>query len=201
MTMELYDPLTYDKLMLGLTLWFERVDKSRLDSIDEQQVRGSGIYALFYTGSLGAYSPISDGKRPIYVGKAVPPGSRKGGMSVNVENPALRTRLNSHLKSVRDAENLEAGDFLFRSLAVVPVWITLAERFLIDNYNPVWNVCLEGFGKHDSGKARSAGKRSWWDVFHPGREWARREQIGDKSIQDADLMLKTYFLRYGGSND
>ena len=25
------------------------------------------------------------------------------------------------------------------------VWITLAERFLIDNYEPVWNVCLEGF--------------------------------------------------------
>ena len=193
MTKELYDPLTYENLMAGLTRRFERVDKCPLGSIEDLQVRGPGIYALFYTGSLEAYEPISDGESPIYVGKAVPPGSRKGGMDIDAKNPALRARLNSHLRSVQHADNLEAGDFLFRSMAVVPVWITLAERFLIDNYEPVWNVCLEGFGKHDSGQARSAGKRSWWDVLHPGRPWARREQIGDKSIQKAEIMLGEFF--------
>ena len=32
-----------------------------------------------------------------------------------------------------------------RFLAVVPVWITLTERFLIDYFKPVWNLCLDGF--------------------------------------------------------
>jgi hypothetical protein len=55
---------------------------------------------------------------------------------------------------------------------VVPVWITLAERFLIDHYLPVWNRCLEGFGDHDPGRGRYQGERSWWDTLHPGRSWA-----------------------------
>lgn len=59
-------------------------------------------------------------------------------------------------------------------MAVVPVWITLAERFLIEHYKPVWNVCLEGFGDHDPGKGRRDSQRSWWDALHPGRSWAHK---------------------------
>ena len=192
MSTSLYDPLTYENLMAGLTLRFETLGKTPLPFLREAQIEGPGIYALFYVGDLEAYVPISDGESPIYVGKAEPPGKRKG-RDLDEDSPALRNRLRSHLRSIEGAENLDPADFLFRSLAVVPVWISLAERFLIDSYRPVWNVCLEGFGKHDSGKSRAAGERSWWDTLHPGREWAKRESAGRKSVEDARQMVRSFF--------
>jgi hypothetical protein len=36
-------------------------------------------------------------------------------------------------------------DFRCRYLTVVPTWITQAERFLIEHYSPIWNVCVDGF--------------------------------------------------------
>ena len=38
---------------------------------------GSGIYALYYYGSLPFYAPISKSSTPIYVGKANPPKGAK----------------------------------------------------------------------------------------------------------------------------
>jgi hypothetical protein len=57
---------------------------------------------------------------------------------------------------------------------VTPLWITMAERFLIEHYRPLWNVLLDGFGNHDPGKGRAEGEISWWDALHPGRPWAAR---------------------------
>lgn len=166
---DLYNPLTYDNLMIGLVAHFEKQRTERLDRLPA--VQGPGIYSLYYGGGFGAYAGILEGL-PIYVGKAVPPGSRKGA-AIDAETPALQRRLAEHSESVRRASNLEAGDFLCRYLAVEPVWITLAERFLIDHYKPVWNLCLDGFGNHDPGGGRKRGRKSWWDILHPGRPWAR----------------------------
>ena len=178
MTLELYNPLTYENLMSGLAVHFQQVPKRPLsNAIDPNPVvHGPGVYAIYYVGSLDVYEPIKDGEKPIYVGKAVPPGGRKGGGKPDTRNPALHKRLREHAKSVQDAKNLSLNDFEYRSLPVEPVWITLAERFLIDAHNPVWNLALDGFGKHNSGKNRQSGKRSWWDTLHPGRDWAEREQ-------------------------
>ena len=57
MTVELYDPLTYENLMAGLTLYFGRQPKVPLDGAVEAS--GPGIYALFYKGPFDAYCPIS----------------------------------------------------------------------------------------------------------------------------------------------
>ncbi len=174
MTTRLYDPLTYGNLMLGLIMRFEQQPTVNLDSKSIiANIKGPGIYSLHYCGDLSFYSPIGDGRNPIYVGKAVPPGARKGG-APDPDAPALRGRIREHLRSIQDVENLDPRNFAVRVLAVVPVWITLAERFLIDHYQPVWNLCLEGFGDHDPGRGRYQGERSWWDTLHQGRPWAAK---------------------------
>ena len=46
---------------------------------------GAGVYAIYYTGAFAAYAPVTTRnannafEQPIYVGKAVPKGARKGG--------------------------------------------------------------------------------------------------------------------------
>lgn len=166
---DLYDPLTYENLMAGLVVHFERQPRVQLDTVGD--VDGPGIYALFYNGEHDAYQSIASTAAPIYVGKAVPPGSRKGD-AVDVAAPALQRRIREHARSVDEAGNLALADFECRHLALVPVWITLAERFLIDHYRPVWNLRLDGFGNHDPGAGRRQGEASWWDTLHPGRQWA-----------------------------
>ncbi len=165
----LYDPLTYDNLMAGLVLYFMKQNKVRLDQASG--IEGPGIYSLYYSGTLPVYTPIANSESPIYVGKAIPPGSRKGD-TVNVNAPSLQRRITEHAKSIAQAENLDTTEFWCRHLAVQPVWITLAERFLIDYFRPVWNLCLDGFGDHDPGSGRRNSERSWWDTMHPGRSWA-----------------------------
>lgn len=171
MKLDLYDPLTYENLMMGLIVHFERQNLIPLDAESIENILGPGIYSLYYSGDLDVYSSIKGKNEPIYVGKAVPPGSRKG-KPLNLDQPMLRRRITEHSRSIGQTVNLDPSDFSFRVLAVVPVWITLAERFLIDHYLPVWNRCLEGFGDHDPGRGRYQGERSWWDTLHPGRSWA-----------------------------
>lgn len=187
--MTLYDPLTYDNLMAGLVVHFEQQPIAPLDGVSS--VEGPGIYALYYSGAHSAYRPIANGERPMYVGKAVPPGSRKGD-AVDVEAPALQRRINEHTKSIAQAINLEVGDFSCRHLAIQPVWITLAERFLIDRFRPVWNVCLDGFGDHDPGRGRQNSERSWWDTMHPGRAWASKLQAV-KTQAGAEERLRAFW--------
>lgn len=73
----LYDPLTWDNLIAGLTARFEQRPRQPLATIADADVEGPGVYALFYSGRFPAYQAVADGMRPIYIGKAVPPGSRK----------------------------------------------------------------------------------------------------------------------------
>lgn len=186
---KLYDPLTYDNLMAGLVMRFEKQAKERLDGLSD--VEGPGIYSLFYSGNFPVYKRISGSERPIYVGKAVPPGARKGNQ-VDESAPALQRRIREHCKSIDQANNLEVSDFSCRHLSVVPVWITLAERFLIDHYKPVWNLCLDGFGDHDPGKGRRNSQRSWWDTLHPGRSWADGLR-DDKKRKDAEEKVVEFF--------
>ena len=186
---ELYDPLTYDNLMAGTVLEFERQPLLRLS--DDISVRGPGIYCLVYTGPFDVYGEIAASGNPVYVGKAVPPGSRRGD-TVNVESPALRNRLREHARSIDHTTNLDKEDFQYRYLAIEPVWITLAERFAIDHYKPVWNRCLDGFGDHDPGSGRYNGEKSWWDTMHPGRDWADNLRHV-KTREEAIERVQTFF--------
>ena len=178
---ELWDPLTYDTLMAGTVAHFEKQERIPLDEVAE--VKGPGIYALYYEGVMAEY-------RPIYAGKAVPKGSRTGG-ELDIEHPALRDRIRQHARSIGQVDNLSLDDFSCRVLAIVPVWIVFAEQALIKRYRPVWNSCLHGFGKHDQGKIRSATERSWWDTLHPGRPWTVDEtQV--KTVAEASRRVRDF---------
>ena len=193
---DLWDPLTYETLMAGTVAHFEKRELEPLAS--NITIKGPGIYALYYKGKIPEYRPIADGKHPIYVGKAVPPGARKGGIG-NVKAPALRNRLGEHARSIGAASNLDLEDFSFRVLAIVPVWIVFAEQALIKQYHPVWNTCLEGFGKHDQGKNRAATIRSWWDTLHPGRPWAQvvfQRTQGGRTPVEAKELVRAHFAEY-----
>ena len=190
----LWDPLTYENLMAGTVAHFEKQGLEPLETGVE--IEGPGIYALYYEGELAEYQPIADAACPIYVGKAVPPGARKGAGEVDVGAPALRRRLREHAKSIASVDNLKLEDFSFRALAIVPVWIVFAEQALIKQYEPVWNACLEGFGKHAQGKNRAGTLRSWWDTLHPGRSWAQiafRGQEDGRTMAEASELVLAHF--------
>ena len=147
---------------------------------------GAGVYALYYSGSHDLYASLalSSGKeeKPIYVGKAVPPGARIGGYGLNTPPGAvLFNRLREHALSIDQAEDLDLTDFRCRYLVVDDIWIPLAETLLIEMYQPVWNTIVSGFGNHAPGKGRHKQQRSAWDTLHPGRPWAAKLQDHPKT--------------------
>lgn len=168
-----YNPLDYANLTRSVVR--ELMNRGPFPLPPPSAFTGTGVYALFYLGDFQPYEPLRslDATRPIYVGKAVPPGARKGGgATLGSPSTALYSRLRQHAKSIGGVENLNPAEFRCRYLVVTPLWITMAERFLIENFRPLWNTCIEGFGIHDPGSGRHAGEISWWDVLHPGRPFA-----------------------------
>lgn len=146
-----------------------------------ERFNGAGIYAIYYTGDFQPYGQIAsqnrDGKfnQPIYVGRAVPAGARKGGTKsiANKSSTKLQERLRQHAASIESAANLLLRDFSFRYLVVDDVWIPLGETYMIDAFEPVWNKVVEGFGIHTPGKRRKGQYTSAWDTLHPGRAFVR----------------------------
>ena len=131
-----------------------------------------GVYAIYYNGTCSFYENLSADK-PIYVGKAVAPGGRKGGGDLELATGNLIVkRLREHSKSIATTKNLRLSDFQCRWLTVNPHFANAAEAMLIDFYKPVWNVVVTGFGIHDPGAGRYSQARSDWDVLHPGRGFA-----------------------------
>jgi len=165
-----YDPLDYGNLARNVVGALMGQPISCLPP--PAPFEGMGVYAIYYDGDLEWYGSIRGLEVPIYVGSAVPAGKRKGaGMA---SSRSLYNRLAQHSRSIEQTENLQLSDFQCRYLVVVPVWIGLAERFLIEHYQPVWNTVIDGFGNHDPGAGRKGMKRPLWDVIHPGRTWAMR---------------------------
>ena len=189
--MLVYDPLDYENLTINLVRELMVRDPEPLPL--QKRFEGSGVYALFYDGDFEPYrslrSPNAD--RSIYVGKAVPPGARKGGQDLDTSAPKLHSRIGEHARSIDAASNLHIEDFRCRHLVVVPLWINMAERLLIERYQPCWNVCIEGFGLHDPGRGRREGERSWWDTLHTGRPWAEKQK-STRSTGDALDRLRRF---------
>lgn len=144
---------------------------------------GSGVYALYYSGSFDAYAPISGSETPIYVGKA-DPQSETAKTPID-QGVRLFTRLKDHLRSIGKAvETLDVADFDCRFLVVQSGWQGAAEDYLISLFKPVWNnetdICY-GLGKHGDAPSTRANQRSPWDTLHSGRDWAWR----DPNMEDA----------------
>lgn len=176
-----FDPL--DKTNLGGSVARELLFRP-VEPLPPAPFTGAGVYAIYYTGEhlpFEAYAPIATHGQepelavPIYVGKAVPEGARKGGFGLDV-NPGsvLFNRLKEHGSSVSQAQNLDARDFRCRYLSVDDIWIPLSEVTLIRMFAPLWNRVLDGFGNHDPGNRRATQYKSLWDTLHPGRPWANK---------------------------
>lgn len=176
-TSEPFNPLALGNLAESIVTQLLSSDASPL--ADLSRFTGAGVYAIYYTGATAphpAYTALaeanSDGyTRPIYVGKAIPAGGRKG-ITVSTHTYALSARLREHRDSIISADNLAIEDFAVRWLVIEDIWIPLGESLLIARFSPIWNALLDGFGNHDPGAGRRAGKRSRWDTLHPGRTWA-----------------------------
>ncbi len=138
---------------------------------------GPGVYGLYYIGDYESYEPIADPEynKPIYIGKAVPPGARTartlGGASSN-----LIGRLREHTENIEAVSNLKIEDFRCRFMVLDGVerdLIVPVESQLIRTHQPLWNTCISGFGIHTPGKGRFGQQPSQWDTLHPGRPWLK----------------------------
>lgn len=169
-----FNPL--DKRALAESIVRELMSRRMVPLNTVSRFTGAGVYCLYYLGDFEPYAPIrlqhpgDSGAIPIYVGRAIPKGGRKG--TEPDPNEVLWRRLMEHKRSIEQARNLQASDFLCRWLLVDDLWIPLAERLLIRRYQPLWNVVVDGFGIHDPGRGRRLQRRSAWDVLHPGRPFA-----------------------------
>jgi len=196
---EPFNPL--DMLSLAQSIHIALLDQEPVPMESVPQFEGAGIYAIYYVGRFPAYSLLAeanaggDWTTPIYVGKAIPEGGRKGILGIK-KTSALSKRLKEHRGSVEAAANLDAADFYVRWLVVEPIWIPLGESLLINRYVPVWNSLIDGFGNHMPGGGRDKTVASKWDVLHPGRSWSTgllARSLGDQesiASEASDYLLQ-----------
>jgi hypothetical protein len=164
-----FNPL--DKLNLAVSVADAMLEQEVRPLPPAERIPGAGIYAIYYTGAFPAYRKISEQNKrddfsaPIYVGKAVPRGARKGGFELGDDAGfVLFDRLGEHAESIRLASNLNLKDFKCRYLVVDDIWIPLGESLMIQKFKPLWNHRVDGFGNHDPGGGRS-GQKTQKDVF------------------------------------
>lgn len=136
---EAFNPL--DKINLGASVAEALLAKDAVPLNDLIACKGAGIYALYYHGNFPAYKPIRSlkGKQemPIYAGKAIPAGARKGEVGLGQEpGTVLYKRLKEHAESIRATSNLKITDFYCRYLVVDDIWIPLGEALVIPNSAP-----------------------------------------------------------------
>lgn len=195
-----FNPL--DKLNLGASVAEAMLARPAHALGNLPKFTGAGIYAIYYTGSFPPYARLAEANAggnlvaPIYVGKGIPAGGRKGA-SLETDSSrtrALYARLQEHAQTVRDATNLNVEDFHARFLVVDDIWIPLGESLLIAKFAPVWNALIDGFGNHDPGAGRYNGMRPRWDVLHPGRGWAakckERPEVAAEIERDVENYLR-----------
>lgn len=192
-----FNPL--DKKNLAASVGEALLEKAPVPLGEVGSYSGAGIYTIYYVGDFEAYGQIADENRegrwssPIYVGKAIPSGGRKGGeQSASGESKSLRSRLKEHAENIKVAKNLRIGDFWCRYLVVDDIWIPLGENLMISKFSPIWNAVVDGFGNHTPGKGRFGQMRSRWDVLHPGRDWAEKCQNRPETADTIISEVKSY---------
>ena len=80
-----YNPLEKANLAASIV---RAILESPVKSLSEtSHLIGAGVYVIYYTGKLKCYASVAAENRggkfaqPIYIGKAIPKGGRKGGLS------------------------------------------------------------------------------------------------------------------------
>lgn len=193
---EPYNPL--DKVNLGKSVAEALLDR-KTDSLGEiAPFSGAGIYAIYYSGNFPPYSLMAKrnarkSEWPIYIGKAIPSGGRKGATVFSeITGRHLWNRLKDHADSIRATKNLAIEDFQCRYLSIDDIWIPLGETLLIAKFKPLWNLALDGFGNHDPGAGRYNGLRPLWDVLHPGRGWADKCRAREETSKELSARVSQF---------
>lgn len=149
--------------------------------------QGVGVYAIYLDPtSETIYKDTLSEDYPIYVGKAVPSGSRQGRSAET--NRQLRSRLMEHKRSI-DHGGLPVTAFKCRFMIMSGVaedLISVVESALVRFYHPLWNSYIDGFGIHTPGKGRFNQQPSEWDTLHPGRPFLKH-MTGEK--RDKELII------------
>lgn len=193
---ESFNPLAMENLAHSIVTRMMETAPTPLDSIP--RFRGAGVYAIYYAGPFPAYEMLALANAeqlevPIYVGKAIPPGGRRGlDVGSHTTTHALADRIRQHGTSVRSASNLDIVDFSARWLVIDDIWIPLGESALIREHKPVWNALIDGFGNHDPGKGRINGLRPRWDTLHPGRPWAANYPARSEAPSAIEQEIREY---------
>ncbi|MBV6362747.1 Eco29kI family restriction endonuclease [Mycobacteroides chelonae] len=162
--------------------------QDRVALADVEHVYGSGVYALYYSGSFAQYTAVANTETPLYVGKAQP---SEGAVLPVEQGTAVTSRLREHRRSITYATNLDVADFECRFLVIAAGWETPAELELIRYFCPLWNEGIgpvHGLGKHGDSPTTRANGRSPWDTLHPGRPWAtniKQDQMTRAAIKAA----------------
>lgn len=197
---DVYNPL--DKLNLAKSIEGRLLAEPPIPLSRAGSIQGAGIYVIYYAGPFPAYSAIKavppEGRfdSPIYIGKAIPKGGRKGGLTKDAAaSRALADRLGQHAASIHESVNLELADFWVRHLVVDDIWIPLGENVLIQTFRPVWNGVIDGFGNKDPGKGRTGQLRSPWDVLHPGRIFVNKLADSPVSAGFLDQRVKDFLAK------
>ncbi len=157
---------------------------------------GAGVYAIFLKSTDKTYKDYLPCMHPIYVGKAVPSGSRQG--KATGMNAVLKNRLQKHLRSIKQVGNLENENFLCRFIILqgqATEMISTMESCLIRKYNPLWNSYIDGFGINAPGKGRRNQSPSEWDILHPGRYYANKLTGKPKKLDDIMNKIKNYSVQ------
>ena len=192
----IFNPL--DKRNLGKSIVEALLESKELALGSVKPFAGAGIYAIYYNGNFKPYASLAalnkrSGSYPVYVGKAVPKGGRKGvAEDAALKSNALFSRLNEHRVSIESVDSLKITDFSYRCLIVDDIWIPLGESLVIQKFQPLWNHVVEGFGNHDPGGGRYQGMRPLWDELHPGRGWAAKCQPPKVPLSSIHSMIEGY---------
>jgi hypothetical protein len=176
-----FNPLALDSIAETMVTELLKMNPVRLDQI--VPFEGSGVYAIYYSGSSELYMRIALENRggkwdwPIYAGKA-----------------KAFERLRQHAQSIHEVRNLSIEDFWCRFLVTEEIFIPLCENLLIKRYKPIWNEVITGFGPKVVGKERTSQQTSMWDMLHPGRHGrGSAPNRRFKSVSDIRGKLEEYF--------
>lgn len=156
---------------------------SKVPLLTRHVVNECGVYALYYTGANPLYAVLKNSlcsEIPIYAG---------------VTTGSLDKRLNDHQTSLTRAA-FDTHAFTCRIFPTTADLAKSAEDMLIKTYGPIWNSALSGFGLHDPGKGRSAGKVSQWDHVHPGRPWVQQSPENVEKERLESLLVQALTARY-----
>ena len=157
---------------------------------------GVGVYAIHLDSSADTiYKDVLTDDYPIYVGKAVPAGSRQGKSTTSTRQ--LRNRLLEHKRSI-EQDDLPVEHFKCRFMIMTGIGedlIPAMESTLIRMFQPLWNSHIDGFGIHTPGAGRLNQQPSEWDTLHPGRDSAKDLTGASRDKNKIVQKIKSYQMR------